>query len=121
MERHLGRLARRDIYLFEDAGHWWVESREGGAEGRVRTYEFDAEEPAMDCVSGLLAQPGSGGSCAERARGGRRRPGGGWRQPCCTRLTQRIAVRWAYQTRKTRQQAIFRNGTLSSARLGLIA
>ena len=53
-----GRLARRDVYLFEDAGHWWVESREGGADGRARTYEFDAEEPAMDCVSGLLAQPG---------------------------------------------------------------
>ena len=34
------------------------ESREGGADGRCRTYEFDAEEPAMDCVSGLLAQPG---------------------------------------------------------------
>lgn len=53
-----GRLARRDVYLSEDAGHWWVESREGGAEGRSRTYEFDAEEPAMNCVSGLLAQPG---------------------------------------------------------------
>jgi hypothetical protein len=53
-----GRLARRDVYLFEDAGHWWVESREGGADGRSRTYEFDAEESAMDCVSGLLAQPG---------------------------------------------------------------
>jgi hypothetical protein len=54
-----GRLARRDVYLFEDAGHWWVESREGGADGRSRRYEFTDEESATDCVSGLLAQPGN--------------------------------------------------------------
>ncbi|MFG2044761.1 hypothetical protein [Dactylosporangium sp. NPDC048998] len=54
-----GRLARRDVYLFEDAGVWWVESREGGADGRSRRYEFTDEDRAMDCVSGLLAQPGN--------------------------------------------------------------
>ncbi len=53
-----GRLARRDIYLFEDGGRWSVEAREGGAEGRSRWYEFDDEDTAMDCVHGLLAQPG---------------------------------------------------------------
>jgi hypothetical protein len=53
-----GRLARRDIYLFEDAGTWWVEAREGGAEGHYRRYECDDEVTAMDCVRGLLVQPG---------------------------------------------------------------
>ncbi len=53
-----GRLARRDIYLFEDAGSWMVEARHGGAEGRSRRYEFADEQAAMACVDGLLTQPG---------------------------------------------------------------
>jgi hypothetical protein len=53
-----GRLARRDVYLYEDAGHWLVEAREGGAEGRSRWYEFADEDDALGCVNGLLAQPG---------------------------------------------------------------
>jgi len=54
-----GRLARRDVYLFEDAGKWRVEGREGGAEGRSRWYEFDDVDSALDCVRGLLVQPGN--------------------------------------------------------------
>jgi hypothetical protein len=53
-----GRLARRDIYLSVDADTWWVEARTGGAEGQCRRYEFDNVDTAMDCVRGLLAQPG---------------------------------------------------------------
>lgn len=53
-----GRLARRDVYLFEDGGTWWVEARQGGAEGRCRRYEFGDEDTALDCVRGLLTQPG---------------------------------------------------------------
>jgi hypothetical protein len=53
-----GRLARRDVYLFEDGGKWLVEAREGGAEGRSRWYDFDDEDTALDCVRGLLVQPG---------------------------------------------------------------
>lgn len=53
-----GRLARRDIYLWEDAGQWTVEARQGGAEGRSRRYDRLDEDAAMDCVRGLLLQPG---------------------------------------------------------------
>jgi hypothetical protein len=53
-----GRLARRDVYLYEDGGTWLVESREGGAEGRSRWYEFADEEAALDQVRGLLDRPG---------------------------------------------------------------
>ena len=53
-----GRLGRRDVYLYEDAGHWLVEARDGGAEGRSRWYEFHDETDALGCIGGLLAQPG---------------------------------------------------------------
>jgi hypothetical protein len=53
-----GRLARRDVYLFEDGGKWLVEGREGGAEGRSKWYDFENEDAALDCVRGLLAGPG---------------------------------------------------------------
>jgi hypothetical protein len=50
-----GRLARIDVMVYEDAGRWLVEAREGGAEGRSRWYEYDSEEAATECVRGLLA------------------------------------------------------------------
>jgi hypothetical protein len=53
-----GRLARRDVYLYEDGGRWLVESRLGGAEGRSRWYEYDDEQAALECVRGLLAGAG---------------------------------------------------------------
>jgi hypothetical protein len=50
-----GRLARRDVLLYEDRGTWWVEAREGGTEGHSRWFEFAAEDAAMDCVRALVA------------------------------------------------------------------
>ena len=50
-----GRLARRDVLLFEDAGRWTVESRIGGTEGRSAWAEFDDEDAALDHVRDLLA------------------------------------------------------------------
>jgi hypothetical protein len=53
-----GRLARRDVYLFEDGGRWLVEDRQGGAEGRSRWFEYSDEDAALDCVRGLLGDGG---------------------------------------------------------------
>ena len=50
-----GRLARRDVLMFEDAGAWMVEDRTGGAEGRSRFLEFDHEDAALDHVRDLIA------------------------------------------------------------------
>jgi hypothetical protein len=51
-----GKLARRDIYLRTDADVWWVEVREGGAEGSSRQWEFADEDQALDVVRALLAR-----------------------------------------------------------------
>jgi hypothetical protein len=48
-------MVRRDIYLRADADTWWVEEREGGAEGRSRSWECGCEDQALDIVRGLLA------------------------------------------------------------------
>jgi hypothetical protein len=50
-----GRLAREDILLSEDAGIWWVEAREGGAEGRSRWFELPNEDLALDCVRDMIS------------------------------------------------------------------
>ena len=50
-----GRLARRDVLLWEDGGRWLVEARRGGAEGRSRWFEYGDEDAATECVRGLLA------------------------------------------------------------------
>ena len=50
-----GRMARRDVLIYEDAGQWWIEAREGGAEGRSLWRDYPAEDAAMDCVHGLIA------------------------------------------------------------------
>ena len=49
-----GRLARRDLLLYEDGGQWWVQAREGGAEGRSRWLDFPDEDRAVDCVRALM-------------------------------------------------------------------
>jgi hypothetical protein len=54
-----GRLARHDVYLYEDGGRWWVETREGGAEGRSRWFEHADEDAALDQVRTLLDGPGT--------------------------------------------------------------
>jgi len=50
-----GRLARRDVLLYEDGGVWWVEAREGGVEGRSRWLEYQDEDAALDAVRALVA------------------------------------------------------------------
>ena len=50
-----GRLARRDIVLFEDAGLWTVEVRVGGVEGRSQLIEYENEDAALDRLRDLLA------------------------------------------------------------------
>jgi hypothetical protein len=50
-----GGPGRRDVLLFADGGRWWVEARDGGADGRSRWYELAGEDPALDCVRDLLA------------------------------------------------------------------
>lgn len=49
-----GRLARRDILVYEDAGAWTVEAREGDADGRSRWFELPSEDLALDCVRDLI-------------------------------------------------------------------
>jgi hypothetical protein len=49
-----GRLARRDIVLFEDAGLWTVEVRVGGVEGRSQMIEYENEDAALDRLRDLL-------------------------------------------------------------------
>jgi hypothetical protein len=48
-------LARRDVYLREDAGTWHVEDRTGGAEGRSRWYVYADEEAAIERIEAILA------------------------------------------------------------------
>ena len=50
----MGRLARADIYLYEDAGTWWVEARDGGSEGTSRWYELSDADLALDRVRDLI-------------------------------------------------------------------
>ena len=52
-----GRIGRRDVFLRTDADRWYVERREGGAEGTSRFYEFDREDAAYDTVHALLDGP----------------------------------------------------------------
>ena len=53
-----GRLARRDVYLFEDAGHWWVESREGGADGRAAPTSSTPRSPRWTASPVCSPSPG---------------------------------------------------------------
>ena len=50
-----GRIARRDLYLREDAGVWLVEDRLGGADGRSQFYEHHDEDAALERVRVLMA------------------------------------------------------------------
>jgi hypothetical protein len=50
-----GRVARRDILLYEDGGRWWVERRDGGVEGRSTWSQFASEQAAHDAVRSLTA------------------------------------------------------------------
>jgi hypothetical protein len=52
-----GRLARKDVFLRNDADQWYVEQRAGGAEGISRFYEYDSEDEAYDAIRSLLDGP----------------------------------------------------------------
>jgi len=52
-----GRIARRDVLLYSDGATWWVEAREGGAEGRSRWFEHAEEAAALRCVDDHLVGP----------------------------------------------------------------
>jgi hypothetical protein len=55
-----GRLARRDVWLYQSTT-WRVESREGdGDSGRGNTWTFDDEEQARAMVRRLLETGGDG-------------------------------------------------------------
>ncbi len=49
-----GRLTRQDLLLYEDAGVWMVEAREGGADGKSRWFELPNEDIALDCIRDLI-------------------------------------------------------------------
>ena len=51
---HWGRMARHDILVYEDGGQWWIEDREGGADGRSRWLECPDEDSALGVVQGLM-------------------------------------------------------------------
>jgi hypothetical protein len=36
--------------VYEDGGHWWIEVREGGADGRSRWLEVAGPDAALDAV-----------------------------------------------------------------------
>jgi hypothetical protein len=50
-----GRLARRDVFLNQDdtTGHFWVEAREGGADGTSIRQEYDCEPDAARYIARL--------------------------------------------------------------------
>ncbi len=52
-----GRLARRDVFLTQDdvSGHFWVEAREGGADGSRVRQEYDCEPDALRYIARLTA------------------------------------------------------------------
>jgi len=50
-----GRLARRDILVFEDGGAWWIEARDGGVEGRSRWLQVADEDAALDVTRDLMS------------------------------------------------------------------
>jgi hypothetical protein len=49
-----GRLARQDIYVYEDGGTWRIEARRGGLEGTSKWYERSNDDLALDCVRDLI-------------------------------------------------------------------
>jgi hypothetical protein len=46
----MGRLVRLDVFVYEDAGTWWIETRRGGSEGTSKWYERASEDQALDCT-----------------------------------------------------------------------
>jgi len=51
-----GRLARRDILVFEDGGAWLVEAREGGAERVLIAFVHGRSAPRTSCRAACAAR-----------------------------------------------------------------
>ena len=49
-EPRWGRLARQDIFVFDDGGTWSVEYREGGGESRSQWLECADEDAVLEAV-----------------------------------------------------------------------
>jgi len=49
-----GRIGRRDILIFEDAGNWLVQARDGGSDGPSRWFEASDEAQVLEIVSRLV-------------------------------------------------------------------
>ena len=47
--------------VFEDAGTWTVEAREGGANGKSRWFELPDGDMATDCARDLISMSGFDG------------------------------------------------------------
>jgi hypothetical protein len=55
---HWGRLARRDLVLYEEIhGGWLLEAREGGVEGDSRWFRPPSEEDALQIADELMSDP----------------------------------------------------------------
>lgn len=54
-----GRLARRDVLLYQDdkTSRWSVEARDGGVEGERRVWELACEPDAMKLIEDLMSDP----------------------------------------------------------------
>lgn len=50
-----GRIARRDVYLRQEGDHCVVEAREGGADGKTRTWHPPTKEDGLLLVEDLLS------------------------------------------------------------------
>jgi hypothetical protein len=48
------------VPVFEDAGSWWVEIREGGADGDSRWFELPDRNKALECARDMIALSGFG-------------------------------------------------------------
>jgi hypothetical protein len=51
---HAGRMARRDIFVYDDGAQWLVEARQGGSEGQSRWLEAADEEAALLAAHDLM-------------------------------------------------------------------
>ena len=52
-----GRIARRDVFLRVSGDQWYVESRNGGADGVSHFFEYGSEDAALEEVRVLLSGP----------------------------------------------------------------
>jgi hypothetical protein len=53
-----GRLARRDLWLWQDGDLWIVGARSGGSDARIWRRQFDREAKARALIDQILARNG---------------------------------------------------------------